>query len=270
MKIILAHTPDADDAFMFYKLVKSKFCGNFYFEHIFKDIESLNVDAFEDKYDVTAISFHAYGYVSDKYFLSSAGSSFGLKRGPVIVSKERFKDIKGLKVAVPGKYTSSRVLLKFYEKNVKEIFIPFDKVFEYIIKDIVDAGVVIHEGMLTYSRYKLKKLLDLGEFWYEQFKLPTPLGGVAISRRYGTIIASKLKKCIYDSISYSMKNFNEAFNYAIKFSREQNEKIVKDFIKMFVNELTLDVGDLGRKSIKKLLEISKELGFIKNINLEVI
>ncbi len=264
MKLVIAHTPDSDDAFMFYKLVKHKYCNGFYFEHVIKDIEELNLDAINGRYDVTAISFHAYAYAYKNYSLLSVGSSFGLNYGPILVSKRRIRKIKGRKIATPGKYTTASLLLKVYEKDFKEVPVPFDKVLEYVISGKVDAGLLIHEGILNYKKYKLYKVLDLGKFWYKKFKLPVPLGGLAIKRIFDIDTAEFIKRCIYNSIKYSFENFDEAFDYAKRFSRERDEKCLRKFIRMFVNELTLDMKSIGRKSIERLFEIAKEEKLIAN------
>lgn len=263
MKIILAHTPDADDAFMFYKLIKEKYYKGFLFEHVFKDIESLNHDAMNERYDVTAISFHAYPYVSDRYVLSSAGSSFGINYGPILVSKKRMRKIKGRKIATPGKYTTACLLLKIYEKDFKEVTVNFDKVLELVLTGKVDAGLLIHEGILNYKKYGLYKILDLGKFWYKNFKLPLPLGGVAIRNSFDMDLIEKIRNCIYESISYSIRNPNEAISYASRFFREKDEKLLIKFIKMFVNELTLNMGNIGRKALEKLYEMAMDEKLIK-------
>lgn len=273
-EITIAHSPDSDDAFMFYALVNGKIKSDgLKFVNVLSDIETLNRKAFEGVYDVTAISFHAYAYVSDKYILLPSGSSMGLGYGPILVSKKEFepRDLKNFLVGVPGTLTSAFLILKIFEPEVKYKVIQFDKIIEAVIKDEVDAGLLIHEGQLTYSNSGLKKIIDFGNWWQRETGLPLPLGGNVVKKELGFELARKISNLLRESVRYAMENRDEALRYALKFARGMDEKLADKFVGMYVNELTLDCGEVGKKAIQLFLDLGYEKGLIpKKIEIELL
>lgn len=271
-EITIAHSPDSDDAFMFYALVNNKInSGNLKFINILSDIETLNRKALDGVYDVTAISFHAYAYVFDRYVLMPCGASMGLGYGPIVVAKEEFDpaDLKKFTVGVPGTLTSAFFILKIFEPEVKYKVIQFDKIIDAVLNGEVDAGLLIHEGQLTYSNSGLVKIIDFGEWWYKQTALPLPLGGNAIKRELGGQLIREISKYVYESIKYSIENRNEALKYALKFARGMDDNLADKFIGMYVNELTLDYGEEGRKAVQLFLDMGFEKGLIpKRVKVE--
>ncbi len=273
-EITIAHSPDSDDAFMFYALVNGKIKSDgLKFVNVLNDIETLNRKAFEGVYDVTAISFHAYAYVSDKYILLPSGSSMGLGYGPILVSKKEFepRDLKNFLVGVPGTLTSAFLILKIFEPEVKYKVIQFDKIIEAVINDEVDAGLLIHEGQLTYSNSGLKKIIDFGNWWQRETGLPLPLGGNVVKKELGFELARKISNLLRESVRYAMENRDEALRYALKFARGMDEKLADKFVGMYVNELTLDCGEVGKKAIQLFLDLGYEKGLIpKKIEIELL
>lgn len=273
-EITIAHSPDSDDAFMFYALVNNKInTGNLKFINILNDIETLNRKALEGVYDVTAISFHAYAYVSDRYALMPCGASMGLGYGPILVAKEKFDpaDIKKFTVGVPGTLTSAFFVLKIFEPEVKYKVIQFDKIMDAVSNGEVDAGLLIHEGQLTYSNSGLFKIIDFGEWWYKQTSLPLPLGGNAIKVELGSQLIKEVSRYVYESIKYAIENRNEALEYALKFARGMNDKLADKFIGMYVNEFTLNYGEEGRKAVQLFLDMGFERGLIpKKVKVEFV
>lgn len=273
-EITIAHSPDSDDAFMFYALVNGKIKSDgLKFVNVLSDIETLNRKAFEGVYDVTAISFHAYAYVSDKYILLPSGSSMGLGYGPILVSKKEFepRDLKNFLVGVPGTLTSAFLILKIFEPEVKYKVIQFDKIIEAVINDEVDAGLLIHEGQLTYSNSGLKKIIDFGNWWQRETGLPLPLGGNVVKKEIGFELARKISNLLRESVRYAMENRDEALRYALKFARGMDEKLADKFVGMYVNELTLDCGEVGKRAIQLFLDLGYEKGLIpKKIEIELL
>ncbi|CUS80779.1 1,4-dihydroxy-6-naphthoate synthase [Candidatus Kryptonium thompsonii] len=266
-EITVAHSPDSDDAFMFYALVNNKIdTGDLKFVNILSDIETLNRKAFEGVYDVTAISFHAYAYVSDKYMLMPCGASMGIGYGPILVAKKKFSpsDLKDLTIGVPGTLTSAFLILKIFEPNVKYKVIQFDKIIDAVLNDEIDAGLLIHEGQLTYSNSGLVKLIDFGEWWYDQTGLPLPLGGNAIKKELGIQLMKKVSRYLYESVKYALENRYEALKYALQFARGMDDNLADKFVGMYVNELTLDYGEDGRKAVQLFLDLGFERGLIPN------
>jgi len=237
-EITVAHSPDSDDAFMFYALVNNKIdTGDLKFVNILSDIETLNRKAFEGVYDVTAISFHAYAYVSDKYMLMPCGASMGIGYGPILVAKKKFSpsDLKDLTIGVPGTLTSAFLILKIFEPNVKYKVIQFDKIIDAVLNDEIDAGLLIHEGQLTYSNSGLVKLIDFGEWWYDQTGLPLPLGGNAIKKELGIQLMKKVSRYLYESVKYALENRYEALKYALQFARGMDDNLADKFVGMYGN-----------------------------------
>ncbi len=263
--ITVAHSPDSDDAFMFYGLATNKLeTDGLKFEHTLKDIQSLNEDAKNGVFDVTAISFHAYAYISDKYALLPHGASIGDKYGPILVSKEHYKtdDIPNLKIAVPGELTSAFLALRIYNQEFEYIVVPFDEIIETVKKGKADAGLLIHEGQLFYKRMGLNKVLDLGEWWFEKTGLLLPMGGNVIKRDLGEELMKKVSRCLHKSIKYSLDNREDALAYAMQFARDMPPELADRFVAMWVNDLTLDYGERGRESVQRLLNEGYEKGII--------
>ena len=263
--ITVAHSPDSDDAFMFYGLATNKLdTGSLRFTHVLEDIQSLNEKAMQGVYDVTAISFHAYAYISDKYALLPHGASIGDNYGPIVVSREQVKaeELSKLKVAVPGKLTSAFLALSIFCPQFKYEVVPFDKIIETVQAGRCDAGLLIHEGQLFYQDLGLHKVLDLGEWWHERTGLPLPMGGNVIRRDLGAEVISQVSKCLHDSIRYSLDNRADALEYAMQFARDMEPEVADRFVRMWVNELTLDYTERGRTAVQLLLDEGAERGII--------
>lgn len=254
--VTVAHSPDSDDAFMFYGLATNKLAtGPIAFTHVLKDIQTLNEEAMKGTYDVTAISFHAYAYVADKYILLPHGASIGDKYGPVVVSREvkNQEEISSLKIAVPGTLTSAFLALRIFNPDFQYEVVPFDKIIEAVQTGRCDAGLLIHEGQLFYETIGLHKVLDLGEWWHEQTGLPLPMGGNAIRRELGSEVILEVSKLLKESIRYSLDNREDALQYAMQFARDMDSSLADRFVAMWVNELTLDYTDRGREAVRRLL-----------------
>lgn len=263
--ITVAHSPDSDDAFMFYGLATNKLeTEGLKFEHTLKDIQSLNEDAKNGVFDVTAISFHAYAYVADKYALLPHGASIGDKYGPIVVSREprSADEIGSMKIAVPGELTSAYLALRLYNRSFEHIVVPFDEIIDCVQRGEADAGLLIHEGQLFYKEKGLDKVLDLGEWWHEKTGLPLPMGGNAIRRDLGPDLMKQVSKHLHQSILYSMENREDALQYAMQFAREMAPELGDRFVAMWVNDLTLDYGDRGKQGVKKLLYEGHKAGII--------
>ena len=263
--ITVAHSPDSDDAFMFYGLATNKLeTDGLKFEHTLKDIQSLNEDARAGVYDVTAISYHAYAHVADKYALLPHGASIGDNYGPVVVAREprEADDIGSMKIAVPGELTSAYLALRIFNKDFQHVVVPFDEIIDAVKRGEADAGLLIHEGQLFYNQLGLHKVLDLGEWWNEKTGLPLPMGGNAIRRDLGDDVIAQVSKHLHSSILYSMENREDALAYAMQFARDMQPELADRFVAMWVNDLTLDYGDRGREAVKKLLAEGHKAGII--------
>jgi 5,8-dihydroxy-2-naphthoate synthase len=265
--VTVAHSPDSDDAFMFYGLATNKLqTGNLKFTHVLKDIQTLNEAAFRGTYDVTAISFHAYAYIADKYILLPHGASIGDNYGPILVSREAAKveDISTLKIAVPGTLTSAFLTLRIFNQDFQYEVVPFDQIIDAVKSGRCDAGLLIHEGQLFYEAMGLHKVLDLGEWWHERTGLPLPMGGNAIRRELGSEIIGQVSECLKESIRYSLANREEALQYAMQFARDMDPDLADRFVAMWVNDLTLDYTERGREAVERLLAEGFERGIIPN------
>lgn len=265
MRLKLAHSPDSDDAFMFYALAEGKVpSGDIEFVHVLEDIETLNRKALEEVYDITAISFHAYPYLSDKYGLLTCGASFGEGYGPLLVTKKRLglEDLKGRRVAIPGAMTTAFLVLKLAQPGLDTVVVPFDRILEKVENGEVDAGLIIHEGQLTYKKQGFHKLLDLGEWWQQQTGLPLPLGGNAIRRSLGPERIREVAGLLKASIEYGLGHREEALAYALRFGRGLETQQADRFVEMYVNHWTLDYGEKGRQAIQKLLDWGAEEGIL--------
>lgn len=263
--ISVAHSPDSDDAFMFYGLATNKLdTGDLKFTHVLQDIQTLNEDAKNGKYDVTAVSFHAYAYIADKYALLPHGASIGDKYGPIVVSKEQMTpdDIATAKIAIPGELTSAFLALRLFNADFKYEVVPFDKIIDTVKAGVCDAGLLIHEGQLFYQKLGLSKVLDLGEWWFEKTGLPLPMGGNVVRRDLGVELTKKVSKYLLESIKYSMDNRENALTYAMQFARDMDTHTADRFVAMWVNNLTLDYGERGREAVRLLLKEGYEKGII--------
>jgi 1,4-dihydroxy-6-naphthoate synthase len=266
--ITLAHSPDSDDAFMFYGLATNKLeTDGLKFAHTLRDIQSLNEDAKNGVFDVTAISFHAYAYVADKYALLPHGASIGDKYGPIVVSKEPRKpeEISDMVIAVPGELTSAFLALKIYSPDFKYKVVPFDQIIDTVKNGDADAGLLIHEGQLFYMQEGLDKVLDLGEWWHERTGLPLPMGGNAIKRDLGNDLMHQVSNALHRSIVYSMENREDALAYAMQFARDMPVELADRFVAMWVNDLTLDYGERGKEGVRRLLQEGYDAGVIPHM-----
>ena len=257
MKITVAHSPDSDDAFMHYGLASGKVpTEGIEFGHLLADIETLNRAAFEGKYEVSAVSFHAYAHLTDKYLLLPHGSSMGDDYGPIVVARtDGPSSTKGITVAVPGELTTAFLTLRIYDPDVDYVVMPFDKIQDAVRNGEVAAGLLIHEGQLTYQDEGLKKIVDLGEWWNERTGgLPLPLGGNVIRRDLGPEVIRTVSRLLHESIAYALNNRQEALDYALQFGRGLDRSKADRFVGMYVNELTLEYGDRGRKAVQRLFD----------------
>jgi 1,4-dihydroxy-6-naphthoate synthase len=273
MEITLGHTPDADDAFMFYGITSGKVkSSNIKIKkHIIQDIETLNRHALKHELDVTAISAHAYAYLNN-YVILRSGGSFGLRYGPIVISKKRLSlpQLRKCTIAIPGKMTSANLLLNFVLGKFKEKEIPFQNIPNAVLSNKVDAGLVIHEAQITYANSNLYNVLDLGEWWSnETGGLPVPLGiNVASSSSMTLEQIRQFDNFFRSSILYGLENFDNAIDFSMRYSRGQSKDLMTRFIKMYVNNITLDMGAKGEKSIKKMFALAKERNILSVDNVQ--
>ena len=268
-EISIAHSPDSDDAFMFYGLATNKIrVPGYKFSHELCDIETLNHRALHEAfYDVTAISFHAYPYLQDKYALMACGGSVGENYGPMIVAPQRYThdEIKKIKVAVPGTLTTAYLTLKLFSPEIETEVVPFDQIIPQVLAGNYQAGLIIHEGQLTYGNNGLHKVIDLGIWWREQTGLPLPLGGNAIKRSLGPEAMRVTTKALRDSIQHGLDHRESALTYAMQFARDLDPALADKFVGMYVNERTLSYGADGREAIRRLLDMGHERGIIPEV-----
>ena len=266
MRITVAHSPDSDDAFMHYGLATGKVPNEgIEFGHLLADIETLNRAAFEGKYEVSAVSFHAYAHLTDKYLLLPHGSSMGDNYGPVVVArKDGPSSLDGVKVLIPGELTTAFLALKLFKPDVQHQVMPFDQIQDAVREGRGEAGLLIHEGQLTYRDEGLKKIVDLGEWWNAHTGgLPLPLGGNVIRRDLGPRMVQKVSRILHDSIAYALDHRDEALDYALKFGRGLDRKKADRFVGMYVNELTLEYGERGQRAVQKLLDEAFGKGILR-------
>ena len=265
-EISIAHSPDSDDAFMFYGLATNKVrVPGFKFTHTLTDIETLNQRAIHEAfYDVTAISFHAYPYMQEAYTLMACGGSVGEGYGPMVVAPRKLSlaGIKKTRIAVPGTLTTAYLTLKLFAPEIETATVPFDKIIPAVVAGEFDAGLIIHEGQLTYGNNGLVKALDLGAWWREQTGLPLPLGGNAIRRSLGKEVMRITTGALRDSIQHALDHREEALAYAMQFARDLDPALADQFVGMYVNERTLNYGEDGREAIRELLEMGHDRGII--------
>ena len=264
-EITVAHSPDSDDAFMFYGLATNKVrTPGLRFTHTLCDIETLNQKAREGVYDVSAISFHAYPYVQDKYALMACGGSVGEGYGPMIVSPRPFtaSEVKTKRIAVPGTLTTAFLALQLFAPGVETEVVPFDQIIPQVLEGKFEAGLIIHEGQLTYDKSGLHRIVDLGRWWQKVTGLPLPLGGNAIRRALGPELMPQVSAALRESIQYGLDHREEALSYAMQFARDLDAQLANRFVSMYVNERTLNYGEDGKQAIRKLLELGHERGII--------
>ena len=262
-KIRIGHSPDSDDAFMFYALANGLIPTDPYkIVHVVEDIETLNQRALAAELEVTAISVHAYAYVAKDYMFMPCGASIGDQYGPLVVSKAPMDTLAGKRIAIPGKMTTAYLTLSLFEPNFEAEPRPFDKILDAVQQDEVDAGLIIHEGQLTYAREGLHKVIDLGEWWYEETGLPLPLGANVIRRNLGTEKIRKITALLKQSIEYSLEHRESGLAYAMTYARDMETSLADKFVGMYVNDYTLDYGEKGRAGVRELLHRGNAAGII--------
>src|SRR4051812_29709687 len=264
-EIVSAHSPDSDDAFMFYGLATRKVRSTkVTFRHVLEDIESLNRKAMEGQYDLTAISYHAYPYVADKYVLMASGSSIGDGYGPMIIATRPMEpeELKGKRIAVPGTLTTAYLACKLFLPDFEAVVTPFDKITDAVRERAVDAGLIIHEAQLTYDREGFHRILDLGRWFKSTYDLPLPLGGNVLLRSLAPEIQSECCRLMRESIQFALDNHAAALEYALQFARDLEPRLAEKFVGMYVNHYTLDAGEIVPKAAQKLLDMGFEAGII--------
>jgi len=264
-EIKLAHSPDSDDAFMFYALATHKLpTPGYKYTHVLSDIQSLNEAALQETYDVTALSFAAYPTLRDKYVLLDCGASFGEGYGPIVVATHALKpqELKGKRIGVPGLKTTAYLTLKLYEPDFEAVVLPFDKIIEAVRNNVVEAGLLIHEGQLFFPQLGLHRVVDLGIWWQELTSLPLPLGGNGVRRALGPELGRQVAKTIRDSVAYGLEHREEALNYAMQFAREMDTELADKFVGMYVNKWTLGYGEKGKKAVRELIERGTAAGLL--------
>ncbi|MFY9555803.1 MAG: MqnA/MqnD/SBP family protein [Blastocatellia bacterium] len=264
-ELTLGHSPDPDDAFMFYALAADKIpTEGLSFTHVIQDIETLNRRAMNAELDVTAVSIHAYAYVLDQYALLTSGASMGDDYGPLVIAREPMSidALREATIAVPGLMTTAYLTLRLCVGNVKTVVVPFDQIMDAVERKEVDAGLLIHEGQLTYEARGFSKVIDLGEWWMRETKLPLPLGGNAIKKSLGPELISTVSKLLRQSIEYGLQNREVAVRHSMKYGRGMAESLTDKFVGMYVNDYTIDYGERGREAVRLLLHRAHEAGII--------
>jgi 1,4-dihydroxy-6-naphthoate synthase len=264
--ITVAHSPDSDDAFMFFGLASGSVeTHGIAVDQVLSDIETLNRAAFDGQYEVTAVSFHAYAHLVDKYALLPHGASMGDNYGPIVVARQDGgpKGVKGSRIAIPGELTTAYLALRIYEPDFEFVVVPFDQIQQAVLDGQAEAGLLIHEGQLTYQDEGLRKIVDLGEWWADRTGgLPLPLGGNIIRRDLGPDMIRKVSKMLHDSIAYALANRPAAVEYALQFGRGLDRIKTDKFVGMYVNQLTLSYGERGRQAVERLMTEAFEKGLI--------
>ena len=264
-RITVAHSPDADDAFMFYALAQGKVGdSDLEFVHVLKDIQTLNERAFRGEYEVTAVSFHAYAYLADRYALLSHGASMGDGYGPMIVAAAPLSPeaLRGKRIAVPGRLTTAVLALDLWCPGLEQTVVPFDQIPDAVLANRVDAGLIIHEGQVTYHRQGLHKVVDLGEWWKGETGLPLPLGGNVIRKDLGPDLMRRVSRLLHESIRYGLAHRADALAHAMRYGRDLDASLADRFVGMFVNHWTLDYGEPGRQAVRLLLRRGHERGIL--------
>jgi 1,4-dihydroxy-6-naphthoate synthase len=266
--ILLAHSPDADDAFMFYALAEGKIpTGDRAYDHQLADIQTLNERAMRGELDVTAVSMHAYAHLADQYALLPHGASMGDRYGPRLVARRPVQDdpkaaARGRRIAVPGRLTTAFLALRLWQPDFEPVVTPFDQIEDAVLAGAVDAGLLIHEGQLTYARRGLHLWVDLGDWWHGETGLPLPLGGNAIRRALGAELMRAVSQDLRASIDYGLHHREDALRYALRFARGLDYATTDAFVRMYVTQLTLDYGDRGRRAVTTLLQRGASAGLI--------
>jgi 1,4-dihydroxy-6-naphthoate synthase len=262
-EITIAHSPDTDDAFMFFGLHENKVeTGGVKVNQVMKDIQSLNIEAQSGRYEVSAISFAAYPKVRHLYKLMCCGSSMGENYGPMVVTKPGVtrEDLKNLTVAIPGKETSAYLTMRLWQQGLNVVEVPFDQIVEQVLSGKVGAGLIIHESQLTYAQEGLHKIVDLGVWWQEETGLPLPLGGNAVRKDLGEEMMQNAANIFKSSVVYALEHRREALHYAMSFARDMDEATADKFVTMYVNELTVDCGDKGREAVRLFFQKAYDQG----------
>lgn len=262
-EISFAHSPDSDDAFMFYAIAENKLdLNNWKIKQVMKDIQTLNQEALAKKYEVSAISFAAYPAIAEDYALMSCGASMGYKYGPILVAKKTLSDqeLRQSLIAIPGEMTTAYLVLQLFQKNLNVTVCPFDEILDAVESGAVDAGLLIHEGQLTYEKTGLHKIVDLGQWWYDLTSLPLPLGGSIVRRDLGATRMKEVTQILKLSILYSLQHREEALKYALSFAREMEMDLADRYVGMYVNDLTVDCGDEGRDAVRTLFKMAYDKG----------
>jgi 1,4-dihydroxy-6-naphthoate synthase len=273
-EIVCAHSPDSDDAYMFYALATKKIRSSLVeFSHVLEDIQSLNQKAHVGKYELTAISYHAYPFVADKYVLMAAGSSVGDGYGPTLVAAHPMSvdELKGKRVAIPGKLTTAYLTLRLMQPDFIAVEVPFDQILEAVAENRADAGLVIHEAQLTFSKGGFHQIIDLGRWWKDKYDLPLPLGANVLRRDLAPAIGSECCRMMRESIQYALDHREESLLYALQFARDMEPSLAEKFVGMYVNHYTVDCGELVPKAAQKLLDLGHEAGIIPHrVSLEFV
>jgi len=266
--IRVGHSPDPDDAFMFYGLASGKVkLDGITIEHLLEDIQSLNVRARRGELEVTAISAHAYAYVADRYWIMATGASMGEGYGPVLISKRHrsLDELRGKRIATPGPLTTATLLFQTFTEGILHDDVPFDRIMDLVEQGEYDGGVIIHEGQITYSSLGFNKVVDFGELWETRYGLPLPLGLDVVRKDLGEDLARRLSRGLKESIHYGYTHQDEAIPYALQYGRGIGRDLGEKFVKMYVSELTVDMGDRGRRALELLYRLAGEKGFIPHV-----
>jgi 1,4-dihydroxy-6-naphthoate synthase len=267
--MLVAHTPDADDAFMFYGMLSGKVSVNFEIEQVVEDIETLNNRAFKGELDVTALSAHAYAFLHDNYRILSTGASVGDGYGPVVVARKEM-NVQEKRIAVPGKYTTANLLLKLAVDDFQPIEMRFDEVLPAVKRGAVDAGLLIHEGQITYAQHGLVKILDLWDWWYDKTSLPMPLGINAIKRDVPEATQREFLAAMRASVQYALEHVEEAMQHAMKYARGADKELVKKFALMYVNNYTYEMPEDVVKAHAELYRMAEKKGFFERPPLDIL
>jgi 1,4-dihydroxy-6-naphthoate synthase len=264
-EIVCAHSPDSDDAYMFYALATGKLRSSVVrFRHVLEDIQSLNQKARTGQYELTAISYHAYPYVADRYWLMAAGSSVGDGYGPMVVAPRPLavEELKGKRIAIPGKLTTAYLTLRLLQPDFEPVVTPFDRILDAVSGGAADAGLVIHEAQLTYGRNGFHNVVDLGQWWRDRYRLPLPLGANVLRRDLEPAAASECNRLMRESIQYALEHRAEALDYAMQFARGMPAGLAEKFVGMYVNHYTVDCGEIVPRAAQTLLDLGHQAGLI--------